>query len=93
MLKGDSGNDTLIGGKGDDTLIGGSGKDLLILSQDSGQDVIKSFKINEDVIGLADGLTFADLTVSSKDILYGTETLATFSASVQGLTEANFIEI
>uniref|UniRef100_UPI00397C4107 immunoglobulin-like domain-containing protein n=2 Tax=Pseudomonas TaxID=286 RepID=UPI00397C4107 len=56
ILLGGTGNDTLIGGQGNDILIGGSGSDTFVWKAgDTGNDVIKDFKVAEgDRIDLKD---------------------------------------
>jgi len=67
------GNDTLNRGKGDDCLIGGLGNDLLsdgmgrdsfVLTAGSGPDLITDFTKCEDLLVLAGGLTFAQLSIT-----------------------------
>ena len=72
ILRGDLGNDTLTG----DDNSGGSGSDTFILSTGEGTDTITDFEVGIDVIGLADGLMFADLSFSGNAINVGEETLA-----------------
>ena len=72
-LCGFEGNDSLYGGKGDDYLIGGLGNDLLhggmgrdrfVLTAGSGPDLITDFTKGEDLLVLASGLTFAQLSIT-----------------------------
>ena len=72
-LGGCEGNDTLIGGKGNDTLMGSLGEDSLIgstgldrflLSANSGIDIIADFEAGKDLLMLANGLTFEQLTIT-----------------------------
>jgi len=67
------GNDTLYGPKGDDYLIGGLNNDILsgdmggdsfVLTAGSGLDVITDFTKGEDLLVLASGLTFAQLSIT-----------------------------
>jgi len=78
---GDDGDDLIRGGLGEDVLTGddfsgGSGSDTFILATGEGTDTITDFEVGVDFIGLADGLTFADLTFDGGSILAGEETLA-----------------
>ena len=82
---GDDGDDLLRGGLGNDTLTGdddsgGSGADTFILAMGEGTDVITDFELGIDFIGLADGLTFDNLSLgqdgSKATISAGDETLA-----------------
>ncbi|MEM9804603.1 MAG: CAP domain-containing protein [Cyanobacteria bacterium P01_D01_bin.56] len=72
MIWGDDGDDILRGGLGNDTLTGdnfsgGSGADTFILAAGAGTDLIMDFELGTDRIGLADGLTFADLSFGQSD--------------------------
>lgn len=89
-LFGNQGNDTIIGGIGDDRLRGQQGNDVFVLAADSGLDQVLDFRIGQDVMGLSDGLTFADLSFSDSDI--GVDILAGGSliATIQRLSAAVF---
>ncbi|MBE9042231.1 FG-GAP repeat protein [Oscillatoriales cyanobacterium LEGE 11467] len=64
VLKGNQGNDFLRGWRGNDTLIGGEGQDIFVLeSEKNGTDIIEDFIVEDDAIGLREGLTFDDLEV------------------------------
>ena len=77
---------------GNDTLRGQGGRDLLILAANEGSDTIQNFEVGRDRIGLADGLSFADITLSGNDIISGSETLATFNnISAESLSENDFV--
>jgi len=75
-----SGNDRVDGGLGDDTIWLQGGRDTVILRQGDGADTIHNFRLGQSSIGLANGLTFADLTITQgcgiATIQAGTETLA-----------------
>ncbi|MEO0801988.1 MAG: 5'/3'-nucleotidase SurE [Cyanobacteria bacterium J06642_2] len=82
---GGEGDDFIRGGEGDDVLKGDSfrpelGNDTFVLAAGEGTDTIRDFQIGEDLIALADGLTFGDLSFSDVDgvaeIAFGDETLA-----------------
>lgn len=60
---GDIGSDWLWGDPGNDVLIGGSGIDTYVLCPGDGTDTITEFVNGGDRLALADGLTFADLTL------------------------------
>lgn len=62
-LKGGNGDDVIFGGKGLDRSTGGKGKDTFILARNSGLDTITDFRVGQDHIGLADNLTFQDLSL------------------------------
>ncbi|MEL7038367.1 MAG: phytase, partial [Cyanobacteria bacterium J06592_8] len=94
QLWGDDGDDLLRGGLGNDTLTGddfsgGEGADTFVLAVGEGTDTITDFEIGIDVIGLAEGLTFADLSISDNTISVGEETLA-IVLGVETLTETDF---
>jgi hypothetical protein len=80
LLWGDSGDDLLRGGSGNDTVNGGRGQDTIVLAIGEGTDIIQRFHIDNDLIGLADGLTYDQLTITSGNnaarIQAGNETLA-----------------
>jgi Ca2+-binding RTX toxin-like protein len=66
-LQGGEGNDWLYGGRGNDLLNGGLGSDTFVLIAQNGTDTIQDFTDGQDKIGLAEGLTFGQLTVSSSN--------------------------
>ncbi|MEA5594771.1 hypothetical protein [Rivularia sp. UHCC 0363] len=47
-----------------DSLYGASGIDMFVLAPNSGTDTIYDFVIGEDYFGLADGLSFEQLTIT-----------------------------
>ncbi|VEP12628.1 hypothetical protein H1P_1570013 [Hyella patelloides LEGE 07179] len=89
-LLGGSGNDTMRGGVGDDLLSGRGGDDVYVLASGEGTDIIESFRLGADRIGLADGLTFGDLTFAGNDILSFGETLVTLNIATDRLSESDF---
>lgn len=103
LIWGDDGDDLIRGGLGNDTLTGdnfsgGKGSDTFVLAVGEGTDTIVDFMTGEDFIGLADGLTFGQLTVSAAGenaiISAGNETLATvMKTSVNTLTESAFVTV
>lgn len=62
-----AGEDTLIGGAGRDTLLGGQGADLFVLALGQGRDVIEDFQVDQDVLGLSEGITMEQLGVTVRD--------------------------
>jgi Ca2+-binding RTX toxin-like protein len=94
ILLGRQGNDVLSGNLGDDVLIGGEGNDRFDLGLQAGMDVIKDFTPGQDLIGLSDGLSFADLTVSFQNgstiLAAQNQTLATVDG-LHSLSEQNFL--
>ena len=94
ILDGGNGRDTLDGGVGNDLLTGGNSNDTFVLSSDAGIDTITDFGRGNNVIGLSDGITFADLSFVGNDIILGTETLATLNTfDATALTESDFVSI
>ncbi|MDJ0798980.1 MAG: hypothetical protein QNJ51_19535 [Calothrix sp. MO_167.B12] len=94
ILRGNNGKDFLRGGEGNDTINGGNGADIFVLAEGEGTDRVTDFGNGGDVIGLADGLTFADLSFSGSDIIVTatSETLATLTGTnTTTLTADDFI--
>ncbi|HEY9615397.1 MAG TPA: alkaline phosphatase PhoX [Microcoleaceae cyanobacterium] len=95
-LVGGNGKDTLRGNRGDDVLTGGNGKDVFVLAKGEGTDTITDFGTGPDVIGLAGGLTFGDLSFSGNNILVAStnEVLATLTGvDTTTLTARDFVLI
>ena len=100
---GDDGDDLLRGGLGNDTLTGdnfsgGSGADIFILAAGEGMDMIMDFEVGIDLIGLADGLGFEDLSLGQSGnwvrISMGEEILAEVkNVSAGDLGEGMFAEV
>lgn len=63
LLYGGAGSDRLRGGLGIDVLTGGAGSDVFILASGEGTDVVKDFRLGEDKIGLANGLTLGQISI------------------------------
>jgi Ca2+-binding RTX toxin-like protein len=103
QIWGDDGDDILRGGLGHDTLTGddfsgGGGSDTFIIAMNEGTDTIVDFQDGEDLIGLAEGLSFGQLSITQdgKNTLIGfeQETLAILQGvNANLLTEADFISI
>ena len=87
ILSGGAGSDILSGDVGDDTLTGGSGSDLFLLnpSWGSGSKIITDFRKGEDLIGLTSNLSFAQLSISSRN----NQTLIIVSDTGQLLAKLN----
>ena len=64
IVTGGTGNDVVRGDLGDDLLIGGAGGDRFDFRAGDGVDVVADFTDGVDIIGLFDGLTFADVTIA-----------------------------
>ncbi|ULJ70394.1 putative Ig domain-containing protein [Wielerella bovis] len=62
VLNAGSGNDTLIGGTGNDTLNGGAGSDTYVFAKGHGQDVIKDYGSESDV------LVFSNVSLSEMNL-------------------------
>ncbi|MCL1471350.1 multicopper oxidase domain-containing protein [Argonema antarcticum] len=83
-LIGGSGNDWLSGDLGNDILTGGDGSDRFILASGNGTDTILDFQDGKDMLVLANGLTFAQLTITQNNSatvisIGNTEVLASLS--------------
>src|SRR4028119_1326835 len=63
-LNGTKGDDYLIGGLGNDILSGGIGRDRFVLTAGEDADLITDFTKGEDLLVLAGGLTFAQLSIT-----------------------------
>ncbi|MBC1242269.1 calcium-binding protein, partial [Nostoc sp. 2RC] len=61
------GNDELYGGLGTDNLTGGAGNDIFVLAPNQGRDTIKDFNINEDLIALSGGISYANLSITQSN--------------------------
>ncbi|MBO0350759.1 VCBS repeat-containing protein [Phormidium pseudopriestleyi FRX01] len=64
ILIGGNGDDWLLGDLGDDTMVGGAGSDRFVIRPNAGTDLIVDFTDGEDLIGLAEGLSFENLTLT-----------------------------
>jgi Ca2+-binding RTX toxin-like protein len=98
LLNGGNGNDTLNGGEGQDVLIGGGGADIFAISALGDNDMIQDFSYGEDIIGLSDGITFDQLTVTQGDgaaiLSYQDQAIASVSGATPDQISANlFAEI
>ena len=97
LIRGDTGDDLLDGGVGNDGLFGGSGADQFLLRMGAGMDMVFDFSDGEDSFLLADGLTFAQLTITASSfstliqVQSSGELLATvFGVSANLITAADF---
>ena len=94
FLHGGQENDLISGGSGVDTLTGGLGDDTFVIGEEMGTDIIEDFTNGSDLIGLTDGLTFAQLTFSGNNIIFNGDTLATLTGiDTNTLTSDNFITL
>jgi Ca2+-binding RTX toxin-like protein len=91
------GDDNLLdGGAGNDTLTGSANADTFVLRAGDGTDRVTNFQAGTDVFGLADDLTFADLTIveagGNSTIRLASEDLAVVTG-VLGLVADDFTVI
>ena len=103
QIWGDDGDDLLRGGLGDDTLTGddfsgGQGSDTFVLAIGEGTDTIVDFETGTDFIGLADGLSFGQLTLTQSGgnalISAEEETLAVLNGvTASSLSESDFVTV
>ncbi|NEO29619.1 MAG: calcium-binding protein [Symploca sp. SIO3C6] len=99
QLWGDDGDDILHGGLGNDTLTGddsgnGYGIDTFVIAIGEGTDTIMDFETGVDLIGMADGLTFSQLSLQDNEIRLGDEILATFNGvNTTSLSESSFVSV
>ena len=93
-LYGDDGDDLLRGGLGNDSLKGEGGNDIFVLALGEGIDSIQDFRQGQDLLGLADGLTFGQLDILQQGnktfIEYDNEVLAILTGFKTTLTSADF---
>ncbi len=92
LLRGGNGNDTLIGGFGNDSLNGGNGNDLFVLTDGAGTDSIIDFTKAQDLIGLSDGLRFADLKITQGTGVNANDTLISTSSGSELLAILNEVQ-
>ncbi|PZO56276.1 MAG: hypothetical protein DCF15_09220 [Phormidesmis priestleyi] len=96
QIWGDDGDDIIRGGRGNDILTGDNfsgaqGIDTFVLALGEGSDTITDFEVGTDLIGLAGGLSFGQISISQQNnqtaIAFADETLAVLqgvSASLLG---------
>jgi YD repeat-containing protein len=93
-LVGGKGNDLVKGTNQADVLTGGGGADIFMLAAKSGFDTITDFQKGTDLIGLAKGVNFGQLSFNSDRVLLQGETLATLTGvQTSTLTPKDFINI
>ncbi|NET42092.1 DUF6851 domain-containing protein [Okeania sp. SIO2B3] len=97
LLDGGLGDDIISGQLGDDILTGGLGGDMFEFGFGDGDNIITDFEDGIDVIGLGDGLSFEQLTISQigNDTRISTQRL---SITLQGVQDSaigidDFLEI
>ena len=70
FLEGGSGDDVMVGGAGDDLMTGGAGKDHFVYFENAGNDVIREFELDKDVIDLRllpEAIRFSDLSIADME--------------------------
>jgi Ca2+-binding RTX toxin-like protein len=95
-MRGDDDNDILIGGLGNDVLFGNDGNDTFVLASGNGTDTIRDFENSSDLIGLAEGLAFDNLSFSGSRIILTatTEVLAILNGiDAESLTKSDFTTV
>ena len=94
-LLGGEGNDWLRGGQGNDSISGGSGRDTFVFAPNHGTDTIADFTVGEDFISLKEGLTIADVSVTTVDgdtqITLGNGTLAILPDQILSRSDIEFV--
>ncbi|MBD1833768.1 cadherin-like domain-containing protein [Cyanobacteria bacterium FACHB-472] len=85
QIWGDVGNDLLIGGTGNDILTGGAGRDTFVLAKGEGSDMITDFRVGEDLIGLAGGLSLGQVSITQRS----TQTVITNNSNGELLVALN----
>jgi Ca2+-binding RTX toxin-like protein len=93
-LLGSIGDDILRGGEGNDLVVGGDGDDIFVLAEGEGRDRILDFQNGADLFGLADGLSYEDITFDGEKIETGYEILAVVvGVDTSTLNEFDFIQL
>jgi hypothetical protein len=54
ILNGGTGNDLIVGGEGNDDMTGGTGSDVFEFGANSGVDIVRDFRVNQDKLALGD---------------------------------------
>nr|MDZ8022063.1 cadherin domain-containing protein [Nostoc sp. SerVER01] len=100
ILNGGKGDDVLYGGTGNDTLTGDNGADRFVLAAGEGKDTITDFIDGTDLLVLADGLSFGQLTISNSgsntliSLINGGEQLAVLTGiNASTINSADFITL
>ena len=97
FIRGGAGDDFLDGGALENKIFGGSGKDTFVLNAD-GDSRIMDFRLGQDVIALAGGLTFSQLSIEKRGpnvlIRNGENIIGrVMNTAVDDLTAVSFVEI
>jgi hypothetical protein len=84
---------TLSGGEGQDVLIGSGGADIFVINTLGDNDLIQDFDFGEDIIGLSDGVTFDQLTVTQGEdsaiLSYQDQAIASISGGTPSQVNAS----
>ncbi|MDX2239097.1 MAG: choice-of-anchor D domain-containing protein [Leptolyngbyaceae cyanobacterium bins.302] len=93
LLYGGEGNDRLYGNIGNDILTGDAGSDIFVLAAGEGTELIRDFRLGEDQIGLASGLTLGQLSITqrSSQTWIRDTTTTELLARLEGVSAANLI--
>lgn len=93
LLYGGAGDDLLSGGAGSDRLTGNAGADIFALVPGAGADLILDFRLGEDQLGLANGLTFGQLSITQRftQTWIRDTTTSGLLARLDGVNAANLI--
>jgi len=93
LLLGGAGSDRLIGGAGNDVLTGAVGADVFVLEASMGTDIIRDFRLGQDQIGLAGGLSLGQLSITQNGSQTWIRNTATTEllARLEGVNAANLI--
>ena len=96
-LFGDAGADLLVGGNGLDILVGGEGNDSFFVTLGQDTDGIIDFQPDNDILLLADSISFDDLTITqneAKTDIFFTETnellAVLIDTDASSINESNF---
>jgi hypothetical protein len=91
ILTGDADNNIILGNAGDDLLTGGLGADTFKFAENSGDDTITDFKIDEDLIVLDTNLGFSDgsevFAAVATEVLANGSLVSKFNLGVGGTVE------
>lgn len=95
-ISGGGGNDWINGGKGNDTLTGGTGNDKFVFAKGDGKDIIKDFKLDQDLleIGGVTGMTVQKVIDTATASTSGADTIINLGSgqtiTLKGVKLADF---
>ena len=95
-IRGGSGEDILTGGRGNDNLIGGNDDDVFRFSSNDGQDVIRGFQQDGDLIEITGGAAgFSAIGISqvgqNVQLSFGATTIIAINQTASEFSEDDFI--